>query len=84
MDMEELTAKGPSIGGKPPLSGLDRLLQFRERYEPLIWLHPQAVPATSSYWTESFEFLQRRFPMYRLSVEGLQQGMRKLMDMHRV
>ena len=60
-------------------SGLDHFLKFRKRYSHLIWLHPQPRPQHSSYWTRTFELLDKQFDMYQLSLDGLSQGMKKLL-----
>ena len=60
-------------------SGLDWLLKFRRRYAHTIWLHPQPRPQGSGYWTRSFEILEQQFDLYRLSLDGLTQGIKKLM-----
>ncbi|MDY3282591.1 VWA domain-containing protein [Dysosmobacter sp.] len=77
MDLDELITPGIS------LSGLERLLQLKERYPRLVWFYPQTPPEEGGYLAQSFDTLRRHLPMYRLSVEGLNQGMRKLMDIHR-
>jgi len=61
-------------------SGLNRLLKFKARYPHTIWLHPQPAPAEHSYWTQTFELLSREFDMYQMTLEGITQGMRKLMQ----
>lgn len=80
MDLEEMLAKGPSVDGKPPMSGFDRLMQFRSRYPHLVWFHPQATPEENAFWGQSFAYLKRHFPMYHLSVDGLRQGIRHLLS----
>ena len=63
----------------PENSGLALLLDLKRRYPHLIWLHPQPRPAYSSYWTQTFELLEKHFDMYQLSIDGMTQGMKKLM-----
>lgn len=77
MDLDELVARGAS------LSGLERLEQMKARWPRLVWFYPQEPPAEGSYVAQSFDLLRRTVPMYRLSVDGLRQGLQKLMDMHR-
>ena len=60
-------------------SGLALLLALKRRYPHLIWLHPQPRPAYSSYWTQTFELLEKHFDMYQLSIDGMTKGMKKLM-----
>ena len=63
----------------PENSGLALLLALKRRYPHLIWLHPQPRPAYSSYWTQTFELLEKHFDMYQLSIDGMTKGMKKLM-----
>ena len=63
----------------PENSGLALLLDLKRRYPHLIWLHPQPSPAYSSYWTQTFELLEKHFDMYQLSIDGMTKGMKKLM-----
>ncbi len=63
----------------PENSGLALLLDLKRRYPHLIWLHPQPRPAYSSYWTQTFELLEKHFDMYQLSIDGMTKGMKKLM-----
>ena len=63
----------------PENSGLALLLDLKRRYPHLIWLHPQPRPAYSSYWTQTFELLEKHFDMYQLSIDGMTEGMKKLM-----
>ena len=63
----------------PENSGLALLLDLKRRYPHLIWLHPQPRPAYSSYWTQTFELLEKHFDMYQLSIDCMTKGMKKLM-----
>ena len=63
----------------PENSGLALLLDLKRRYPHLIWLHPQPRPAYSSYWTQTFELLEKHFDMYQRSIDGMTKGMKKLM-----
>ena len=63
----------------PENSGLALLLDLKRRYPHLIWLPPQPRPAYSSYWTQTFELLEKHFDMYQLSIDGMTKGMKKLM-----
>ena len=61
----------------PENSGLALLLDLKRRYPHLIWLHPQPRPAYSSYWTQTFELLEKHFDMYQLSIDGMTKGMKR-------
>ena len=60
-------------------SGLEWLDKFRTQYPHLIWLNPEPMPASPSYWGQTHYQLGQLFPMYDLSAEGLETGMKRLM-----
>lgn len=61
----------------PP--GLEWLERFRRQYPYLIWLNPEPMPLRPDYWSQTHYQLGRLFPMYDLSAEGLEAGMKRLM-----
>ena len=64
----------------PP--GLDWLNKLKKQYPYLIWLNPNPLPTTSSFWTTTHTDLAKLFPMYQLTVEGLEEGLKSLMARH--
>lgn len=60
-------------------SGLDWLNRFRTQYPHLIWLNPEPMPASPTYWSQTHYQLGQIFPMYELTAEGLEKGMKRLM-----
>ena len=60
-------------------SGLDWLNRFRTQYPHLIWLNPEPMPASPTYWSQTHYQLGQLFPMYELTAEGLETGMKRLM-----
>ena len=60
-------------------SGLEWLDKFRTQYPHLIWLNPEPMPASPSYWGQTHYQLGQIFPMFDLSAEGLETGMKRLM-----
>ena len=62
-----------------PVSGLDCLRRIRERFRHAVWLTPGERPSWGEEWTRTYDVIQDLFPMYPLTVEGLEQGMRKLL-----
>lgn len=80
MSVEELTYSYQwwRKGSEEP-SGLDRFLQFRQKYPHIIWLHPQPRPRFGTYWSQTFEMLNQYFDMYQMSLDGLNRGIKKLM-----
>lgn len=67
-----------SWGGSPP-DGITWFRRFRERYAHSIWLHPQEREENIAWMSESFLEIEKVFPMFRLSIDGLKDGMYKLM-----
>ena len=60
-------------------SGLDWLELFKKHFPYLIWLNPEPLPAFQDFWTLTHLQLAKLFPMFDLSAEGLEQGMKRLM-----
>lgn len=60
-------------------SGLEWLQLFLKQYSHVIWLNPERLPESENFWTQTHLQLASLFPMYELSAEGLEQGMRRLM-----
>lgn len=53
--------------------------RFREKYGKCIWLHPQEREEHTAWMSESFIEIDKIFPMFRLSIDGLKEGMYRLM-----
>ena len=53
--------------------------RFREKYNKCIWLHPQEKEENIAWMSDSFIEIEKIFPMFRLSIDGLKDGMYKLM-----
>lgn len=64
-------------------SGLEWLERFRRQFPYLIWLNPEPVPMHPTYWSQTHYQLSRIFPMFRLSPEGLEKGVKQLMSQRR-
>ena len=62
-----------------PQSGLDWLNCFRERYPHVIWLNPSPRPDWGGYWSQTYDTISDLFPMFPLTVDGLEEGMKKLL-----
>ena len=60
-------------------SGLEWLNRLKGQYPYLIWLNPEPLPERVDYWTQTHAYLAKLFPMYHLSAEGLESGMKRLM-----
>ena len=62
-----------------PQCGLDWLRLFRSRYQNVIWLNPSRRPQWGGYWSDTYDTIAREFPMFPLTVDGLEEGMKKLL-----
>ena len=66
--------RGPNNG----LSGEEWLLQLKRHYKKVVWLNPKMAPGHAP-WREAETAIKSIFPMYKLTVDGLNQAMAKLM-----
>lgn len=66
--------RGPNGG----LSGWDWLLLMKRHYKKIVWLNPKMAPGNAP-WREAETAIKGLFPMYKLTVDGLNQAMIKLM-----
>jgi hypothetical protein len=66
--------RGPNGG----LSGMDWLLQLKKHYKKIVWMNPKMAPGHAP-WREAETAIKEIFPMYKLTVDGLNQAMIKLM-----
>ena len=60
-------------------SGIECLQRLQRKYPYLIWLNPVAMPEKPDYWSQTHWKLGNMLPMYHLTAEGLEQGMKRLM-----
>ena len=66
--------RGPNGG----LSGWQWLGQIKRHYKKVVWLNPKMAPGRAP-WREAETAIKELFPMYKLTVDGLNQAMVKLM-----
>lgn len=66
--------RGPNGG----LSGWDWLLLLKRHYKKIVWLNPKMAIGHAP-WREAETAIKTIFPMYTLTVDGLNQAMVKLM-----
>ena len=66
--------RGPNGG----LSGMDWLLLMKKHYKKIVWMNPKMAPGHAP-WREAETAIKNLFPMYKLTVDGLNQAMVKLM-----
>ncbi|MDO4305112.1 MAG: VWA containing CoxE family protein [Bacillota bacterium] len=79
MAPEELySATGNYRGPNGGLSGWEWLLLLKRHYKKVVWLNPKMAPGHAP-WREAETAIKGLFPMYKLTVDGLNQAMMKLM-----
>ena len=61
-------------------SGYDWLQAVKDRYRDAIWLNPGARPSWNAEWAVTYDAIAKVFPMFSLSVEGIEAGMKKLLQ----
>ncbi|NLL75743.1 MAG: VWA containing CoxE family protein [Clostridiales bacterium] len=66
--------RGPNGG----LSGMDWLLLMKKNYKKIVWMNPKMARGDAP-WREAETAIKKIFPMYKLTVEGLNQAMMRLM-----
>ena len=67
--------RGPNGG----LSGEKWLLLLKQHYKRVVWLNPKMAPGEAP-WREAETAVKKIFPMYKLTVDGLNEAMNKLMS----
>ena len=79
MAPEELySASGNYRGPNGGLAGWDWLQLLKRHYKKVVWLNPKMAPGHAP-WREAETAIKGLFPMYKLTVDGLNQAMIKLM-----
>ncbi len=60
-------------------SGIEWLQRLQKHYPYLIWLNPEPMPSQPDYWSQTHWQLGQMLPMFDLSAEGLESGIKRLM-----
>ena len=82
MDMGDLTYQPPQPTYKNRgYCGQDWLNYLNRRYQHVVWLNPYTKPRDNFFgdWGKTYDIIADLFPMYQLTVSGLEQAMKKLM-----
>ena len=61
-----------------PKCGFDWLMELRSHFRHNIWLNPSEKPTWGDYWSMTYDTIEDNFPMFPLTVEGMEDGMKKL------
>lgn len=70
--------RGPNGG----LCGMDWLLLLKKHYKKIVWMNPKMAPGRAP-WREAETAIKELLPMYKLTVDGLNQAMTVLMTQKR-
>lgn len=79
MAPHELVGKYYMGGNGKPSSGVEWLKLLRERFRYSVWLNPSDRPEWGEYWSHSYDLIASIFPMFPLTVDGMEEGMKKLL-----
>lgn len=80
MAPEELYSdKGNYRGPNGGLSGEQWLKLMKRHYKKIVWLNPKMAPGRAP-WREAETAIKEMFPMYKLTVQGLNEAMVTLMQ----
>ena len=60
-------------------SGAEWLTLLKKHFPYLIWLNPEPMPVFQDFWTVTHLELAKMFPMFDLTADGLEAGMKRLM-----
>ena len=66
--------RGPNGG----LSGYEWLRLLKKNYKKIVWMNPKMAPGHAP-WREAETVIKEMFPMYKLTVDGLNRAMTELM-----
>ena len=82
MNMSDLTYHPPQPTYKNRgYCGQDWLNYLNRRYRHVVWLNPYTKPRDNFFgdWGKTYDIIADLFPMYQLTLSGLEQAMKKLM-----
>ena len=66
-------------GDKVKRTGLEWIETISNRFSHTIWLNPSLRPAWGEYWARTYDIIAGTVPMFPLSVDGIEAGMKKLL-----
>ncbi len=69
-----------AYGARDDIAGIEWLQRFKENYPNLVWLNPSSRPDWGgSWWSKTYDIINKEFGMYRLSLEDLNKALKQLM-----
>jgi len=79
MAPEELYSRSGNYRGQNGgYSGMEWLMFLKRHYRKVVWLNPKMAPGNAP-WREAETAIKEIFPMYKLTVDGLNRSMLELM-----
>lgn len=79
MAPEELYSRNGNYRGQNGgYSGMEWLMFLKRHYRKVVWLNPKMAPGNAP-WREAETAIKEIFPMYKLTVDGLNRSMLELM-----
>lgn len=76
---ELLNSSYYSYGARDNVPGIEWLNRFREKYPHIVWLNPSERPYWGGWWAKTYDIINKDFDMYRLTLEDLNNALKKLM-----
>lgn len=76
---ELLNSSYYSYGARDNVPGIEWLNRFREKYPHIVWLNPSERPYWGGWWAKTYDIIHKDFDMYRLTLEDLNNALKKLM-----
>lgn len=76
---ELLNSSYYSYGARDDVPGIEWLNRFRERYPHIVWLNPSERPYWGGWWAKTYDIIHKDFDMYRLTLEDLNNALKRLM-----
>lgn len=68
-----------SYGARDEITGVEWLQRFKEKYPHIVWLNPSKRPTWGGWWAQTYDIINKEFPMYLLTLEDLNVALKKLM-----
>ena len=68
-----------SYGSRDRTPGIEWLKRFKEKYPHIVWLNPSERPYWGGWWAKTYDILANEFDMYRLTLDDLNNALKKLM-----
>ncbi len=68
-----------NYGVRDEITGIEWFQRFRDKYPHIVWLNPSNRPSYGGWWAKTYDILNKDFDMYRLTLEDLQNALKKLM-----